>query len=223
MKIDKNYEKKVHKILKTYNSILVKCKNIPDLSEKNIIMVESMGGMINAQIETKKPILYFQENICISFMLLDAKEAYIYIVKANTNIQSEVEHAINNFQIAKNTFVKEILAKIENVLLSLNSDKQNLLTESELKYFDSIKQIYNDQNEDNNNLNKIQNSNKNESNKEANYEPNAKHSNNEANMKNSSNNENQENSKGLYLVPVKKKKFSFFGKKRKNKKAKRVI
>lgn len=223
MKIDKNYEKKVHKILKTYNSILVKCKNIPDLSEKNIIMVESMGGMINAQIETKKPILYFQENICISFMLLDAKEAYIYIVKANTNIQSEVEHAINNFQIAKNTFVKEILAKIENVLLSLNTDKQNLLTESELKYFDSIKQIYNDQNEDSSNSNKIQNSNKEESNKEANYEPNAKHSNNEPNMKNSSNNENEENSKGLYLIPIKKKKFSFFGKKRKNKKAKRVI
>ena len=60
MKTNKGYERKIHKILKTYNSILVKCKNIPILSDKNIVIVEDIGSMVNAQIETIKPILYFQ-------------------------------------------------------------------------------------------------------------------------------------------------------------------
>ena len=63
------YEKKVNKILKTYNSIMVKCRNIPILPDKNIIIVDDINSMINTQIETRKPILYYQEDNSISFMI----------------------------------------------------------------------------------------------------------------------------------------------------------
>lgn len=155
VKIDKSYEKKVHKILKTYNSILVKCKNIPTLSDKNIIMVENMDSMINAQIETRKPILYFQENESISFVLLDGTETYVYVLKAREEIQSEIEHIISNLEVAKNTFVKEILSKIEKILLNGSIEKENLLTANELKYLESVKEE-NSQFKNNANINQSQ-------------------------------------------------------------------
>ena len=152
-KVEKNYEKKIHRILKTYNSILVKCQNLPMLSDKNIVMVEGMDGMINAQIETRKPILYFEEPKSIAFIILDGNEAYIYIVKESLAIQSKVERLLNNSKVARNIFVKEILSKIEQVLLNGNTGNEKLLTSSELDFLESIKE-----DSINNNLEELNNS-----------------------------------------------------------------
>ena len=209
MKANKEYEKKIHKILKTYNSILVKCKNIPLLSDKNIVMVENIAGMINAQIETRKPILYFQEGKCISFMLLDGTECYVYVIKASEEIVSEVEHTINNFEYAKNTFVNEILSKIENVLLSENIDKKNTLAASELKYLESIKK-------------RLQEKRKAQQKKlPDNIETQSGTKNNTSSIKNAkeTNEKVSNNSNNLYLVPVKKKKVNFFSRNFKIKRA----
>ena len=74
------YEKKVNKILKTYNSIMVKCRNIPILPDKNIIIVDDINSMINTQIETRKPILYYQEeNFLIYF------RRYLFALVNNSN------------------------------------------------------------------------------------------------------------------------------------------
>ena len=181
----KNYDKKIHKILKTYDSILVKCKNIPILSDKNIIMVDSIDGMINAQIETKKPVLYFQEEDSVSFMLLDGNETYVYIVKANEAKVNTVEKVINDIEFSRNTFVKGILSKIEKMLLNSNIKNENILTENELKYIENVKeekfQVYKNPSKENaGELKKKE----------------------EANS-----------SKNIYLVPVKKqKKWKFFSK-----------
>lgn len=236
MKAKKDYEKKAHKILKTYNSILVKCKNIPLLSDKNIVMVENIAGMVNAQIETRKPILYFQEEMCISFILLDGKESYIYVLKANDSIVSKVEQAINNFEYAKNTFVKEILSKIETVLLSGNIEKEKILTSNEIKYLESIKEdsneiikensnVENGNNITNNNSNNMKESNSNQANFQNTLQNNLEMKNGTKDNVSNKNDivklkEENNTSKNLYLVPVKKKKkFNFFNK---NKRAKRL-
>lgn len=117
MKIVKNYKQNLNRILRTYNSILVKCKNIPLLPDKNIIIVENIDDMINTQIETRKPLLYYREANAISFMIVDGTEFYIYILKENESIQSGVEHLIKEFQITRNTYAKEIMSKLESVLL----------------------------------------------------------------------------------------------------------
>ena len=181
MKSNKNYEKRARKILRTYNSILVKCQNIPMLSDKNIILVENIEGMINAQIETRKPILYFQEEKCISFMILDGAESYIYILKANNGVVSKVEHIISNFEYARNTFVKDILSKIETVLL--NGSVEGELTSNDIKYLESMKG-----NNLNDKIRKIQ-----------------KKENRDTEINDNFSEKRQEsNSDDLYLVPVKK-------------------
>lgn len=106
-KCEKKYLKKVHKILKTYNSILVKCINLSILSQKNIIIVESIKGMVNAQIEIRKPILYFQEEKSISFILLDGTETYIYILKSNMESENSVEKFISDSEDVQKIFLEE--------------------------------------------------------------------------------------------------------------------
>ena len=95
------YEKKVNKILKTYNSIMVKCRNIPISPDKNIIIVDDINSMINTQIETRKPILYYQEENSTSFMILDQEEVYIYLLKKNYDIEGKVETIIKTVENTK--------------------------------------------------------------------------------------------------------------------------
>lgn len=201
MKTNKGYERKIHKILKTYNSILVKCKNIPILSDKNIVIVEDIGSMVNAQIETRKPILYFQEEESISFILLDGLECYVYIVKANEQAACEVEQAIENFEYARNTYVKEIVSKIEKVLLGENAENKKVLTAKEQKYLESVKEGSEVKSKER--LDALLSSLKNQ-NGTAKKEKIASEISNNCNEKNDANNANN-----VYLVPVKKK-FKFF-------------
>ncbi|MBP3597126.1 MAG: hypothetical protein J6J60_07005 [Clostridia bacterium] len=226
MRANKDYEKRVHKILKTYNSILVKCKNIPLLSDKNIIMIENINSMVNAQIETRKPILYFQEEKSISFMLLDGKESYIYVLKANDGTVSQVEQVINDFKYARNTFVKEILSKIETVLLSGSIEKEKVLTSNEIKYLESIKKnsnVENGSNLTNNNFNNMNESNTKQSDFKNILQNNLEMQDVTKDIENNNNeitksNEEDNNSKNLYLVPIKKR-VNFFNKNKKAKKS----
>lgn len=209
-KEEKSYGKRVHKILKTYNTILVKCKNIPMLYEKNIIKVEDMNSMINAQIETKKPIIYFQEEKSTSFMLLDGNEIYVYIVKENEEIQSEVEDIINNYEIVKSTFMKEFLTK------------GNMLAGSALKYLEGGKEE--NSKEKNKTSPKGKNNKKSESTKEienTDTERENKTTKKKTISKKSakkSEEEDDDATKNLYLVPVKSKKTDFLKSSKKSKK-----
>ena len=142
MKNNSYYEKKVHKILKTYNSILVKCRNIPISPDKNIILVDDMNSMINTQIETRKPILYFVEPNSTSFMILDQEEVYVYIVKQYGTVESKVECIINTIESSKNSFFGDVFDSSEQMLLNeVNSDNHentSLVPVKNKSIFDSI-------------------------------------------------------------------------------------
>ena len=149
MKVNEKFDKKVHKILKTYDSVLVKCKNIPIQFDKNVVIVSSMEGMVNAQIETRKPILYFKEDESMSFMLVDGTEIYVYIIKKYPEKACSVENVINNFNNIRNTFVKEVISKFQNILLNGNSGSDNsennnlkndnLLSFNDIKFLENMK------------------------------------------------------------------------------------
>ena len=124
------YEKKVHKILKTYNSILVKCRNIPISPDKNIILVDDMDSMINTQIETRKPILYFAEEHTTSFMILDHEEVYVYIIKKYDDIESKVESIIKTIESSKNSFFGDIFNFNDQLLLNNGLDNGNEVQEN---------------------------------------------------------------------------------------------
>ena len=88
------YENSVKDILNTYDGILVEVKNIPDLKDKNILLVKNMEELIDAQAEIKKPIYFYKEASDCIFLLIDMDEVCIFIYRLNHSIQTAVDSII---------------------------------------------------------------------------------------------------------------------------------
>lgn len=95
----KVYEAKVRNILNTYDSILVQSNKIPSLEGRNVVNVEKMEDLVDAQLELRKPICYLKQTESCSFLLLDEKEAYVYIEKLNDDVISPVEIELKELKI----------------------------------------------------------------------------------------------------------------------------
>ena len=122
------YESKVRDILNTYVSILVKSSSVPTLIGRNIILVESMEDLIDAQLELRKPICYLKQTESCSFILLDDKEAYIYVEKLNDSVESPVDIELNEIRIkSKNAeeMDSEMLRDIEKTTIVKLSNKKS--------------------------------------------------------------------------------------------------
>lgn len=121
------YESKVKDILNTFDSILVKSSRVPELEGRNIILVESIDDLVDAQLEIRKPICYHRQSESCSFVLLDDKEAYVYVEKLNPEITSAVEIEINNLKVkSKNAdeMDSEMLRDIEKTtIVKLSNQK----------------------------------------------------------------------------------------------------
>ena len=85
------YNSVLNNIIKTYDAVLINSENIPEIDDRNVIMVNSIEDLIDAQAEIRKPIYYKKEIDSCSFLLLDDKEACIYILKINDEVVSPLE------------------------------------------------------------------------------------------------------------------------------------
>lgn len=92
------YSSNIKEILNTFDSVLVKSTSVPNLEGRNIIILESIDDLVDAQLEIRKPICYLKQNESCSFMLFDDKEIYICIEKLNDEVVSPVEIEINNIK-----------------------------------------------------------------------------------------------------------------------------
>ena len=121
------YESKISGILNTYDSVLVKSNTPPVLDDRNIVTVMSIEDLIDAQMEIRKPICYLKQTESCSFVLLDDKEAYIYIEKLNEDVVSPVEIAIKESKIKnknKEEMDSEMLRDIEKTtVVKLSNQK----------------------------------------------------------------------------------------------------
>lgn len=121
------YESKINDILNTYDSVLVKSNSVPNIDDRNVVMVLSFEDLIDAQMEIRKPICYLKQTESCSFALLDEKEAYIYIEKLNDDITSPMEIAIKEVQIKnknKEEMDSEMLRDIEKTtVIKLSNQK----------------------------------------------------------------------------------------------------
>ena len=125
---EKAYESKVRNIINTFDSILVKSNTIPKLVGRNIIFVEEMGDLVDAQLEIRKPICYYRQTESCSFVLLDDKEAYVYVEKLNPEIVSPLEIEINDIKrMQKNSdnLDPDLLKSIEKTTIVMLSDKRS--------------------------------------------------------------------------------------------------
>lgn len=95
------YASNIKEILNTFDSVLVKSNNVPNLEGRNIIILESIDDLVDAQLEIRKPICYLKQNESCSFILFDEKEIYICIEKLNDEVVSPVEIELDNIK-AKN-------------------------------------------------------------------------------------------------------------------------
>ena len=75
------YHKKLRKILKTYDGIIVSIKEFPNLNNLNIIVVNSFEELIDAHSEIRKPIHYIQKNNGATFVLINEGIAYKYFLE----------------------------------------------------------------------------------------------------------------------------------------------
>jgi len=124
----KQYQSKVRNILNTYDSILVKSNTAPSLDDRNVVQVLSMDDLVDAQLELRKPICYIKQTESCSFVLLDEKEAYIYIEKLNDKVISPVEIEIKNAEIkakGKEDMDSEMLKNIEKTTIVKLSNKKS--------------------------------------------------------------------------------------------------
>ena len=125
---EKAYQSNIKNILNTFDSILVKSNSVPKLVGRNIIIVEDMEDMVDAQLEIRKPICYYKQTESCSFVLLDDKEAYVYVEKLNPDVISPVEIEINEIQLKqKNTddIDSEMLKDIEKTTIVRLSNKKS--------------------------------------------------------------------------------------------------
>ena len=56
------YNNELKKMLKRYDTILVETSTIPDLQDKNVMIITNIEDMIDAAVEIRKPIYYKKEN-----------------------------------------------------------------------------------------------------------------------------------------------------------------
>ena len=95
---------------------------------RNIIYVETIDDLIDAQLEIRKPICYYKQTESCSFALLDDKEAYIYIEKLNPDVVSplEIEIKENKLKIkSADEMDSEMLRDIEKTTIVKLSNKKS--------------------------------------------------------------------------------------------------
>ncbi len=125
---DAVFESEIKGLLNTYDSILLKCSSVPNMDGRNIIKVESMDDLVDAQYEIRKPICYLKQSESCAFMLLDEKEAYVFIKKINDEVLSPVEIEINNMKFRKrenSDMDSEMLQDIDKTTIIKLSNKKS--------------------------------------------------------------------------------------------------
>ncbi|MBQ8659548.1 MAG: hypothetical protein IJ475_01755 [Bacilli bacterium] len=95
------YNSVLNNIVKTYDAVLINSDNVPEIDGRNIIMVNSIEDLIDAQAEIRKPIYYKKEFDSCSFVLLDDKEVCIFILKVNDTIVSPLEAVLYEIKANK--------------------------------------------------------------------------------------------------------------------------
>ena len=88
-KLENAYQKKLKKILKVYDGIIVNIKEVPKMDSNKIIHVSSFEELIDAHGEVRNPINYISEKDGALFILVS--ENYIYSYKLERELFSSTK------------------------------------------------------------------------------------------------------------------------------------
>ena len=80
-KLESIYHKRLRKILKIYDGIIVNLKNKPNMTKNNILEVSTFEELIDAHSEVRNPINYIAEKDGALFLLMSENMIYLYKLK----------------------------------------------------------------------------------------------------------------------------------------------
>ena len=86
-----SFKENLEKIVRTYDAVLVATSNLPSLDGRDVIKTMTVEALIDAQLGVRKPIYYKEYDESCGFVLLDEKEAIVYIMKANSSVVCPLE------------------------------------------------------------------------------------------------------------------------------------
>lgn len=110
------YKKQVKKILKIYNSQLVKINDNYELLNENFVNAKNIEDMFELSDEFNQPIVYIEEDNASIFILQYGKDILYYVLKENNNIITNFEKQINEYKESK----KEKKDNQEELLSNIN-------------------------------------------------------------------------------------------------------
>ena len=84
------YRNTLNKILKTYDSIIVNIKSLPVMKKNTIVEVDSFEELVDAEIELKVPINYYER--------VKGKKAIFFIMNNNIIWLYKLEESGNNYE-----------------------------------------------------------------------------------------------------------------------------
>lgn len=116
---ESKFKSYVKNIINTYDSILAKVDNLPDLSDRDIVYIDKFEELINVQGETKKPIFYNIAEKTVSFVLIDNNLVCYSIIKENENLIDPIENELLIAKEKKKTkdIDESILADLEQTTI----------------------------------------------------------------------------------------------------------
>ena len=92
-----DYDIKLKRILKTYDSILVYSNLSYEIDEENITFVKNIDELVRYCDELNKTIVYIQEDESSTFILKNKKELLVYIMKKDEYSRSDMEQKIHKY------------------------------------------------------------------------------------------------------------------------------
>lgn len=122
------FKSTLNNILKTFDGILISTNNIPKLEGKNIILVDTMQDIIDAQAEIRKPIYYKKTVSSCSFILLDTNEACIYTLRVTPEVDAPIDQVLDEIrrkqrQLEENTDASILEGIEKTTIVKLSNNK----------------------------------------------------------------------------------------------------
>lgn len=125
------YNGTIKNILKTYDVILVEIENLPDIGDKEIIVLTGFNDIVNTQYECRKPVYYIHDDNTYDFFIITEDIVYIYSAKKEENIKSVFEKYIDEEKKQKENSTKQvdILENLENTtVIKLDNNKEYVVS-----------------------------------------------------------------------------------------------
>lgn len=117
---EEEYNKKLNRLLKIYNPILVSTTVFPKLNNKSILDVENFNDLLDAQTETRKPIYFIKGTASTAFFLINDDVLLVHFFKMNKTITSELEIELKKLELQSTLNLDAIKDFDKTVVLQTN-------------------------------------------------------------------------------------------------------